>query len=56
MFEDVQGWTEELHGARTLDDLPAAARAYVDLVSELAGAPVRTISVGPERVDTVEVR
>ncbi len=55
VFEEVPGWTDDLQGARRLEDLPAAARRYVELVAELAGAPVRTISVGPSREHTVEV-
>jgi len=44
-----------LAGARSLDDLPGAARKYVALIEEASGVPVRTISVGPGREDTVEV-
>jgi adenylosuccinate synthase len=34
-------------------DLPSAARAYVDRLSELLGLPVSIISVGPDRSQTI---
>jgi adenylosuccinate synthase len=55
VFEDVEGWTEDLGQARTPDALPSAARKYVERLSDLGGVPVRTISVGPSREQTVEV-
>jgi len=55
VYEELDGWEEDLAGARSLDDLPGAARKYVALIEEASGVPVRTISVGPGREDTVEV-
>jgi adenylosuccinate synthase len=54
VFEELEGWTEELTEAHGLADLPGPARGYVDRISELGGVPVRTISVGPSREQTVE--
>jgi adenylosuccinate synthase len=54
MYEDVEGWNGELAGARVLDDLPPAARKYVERIADLSGVPVRTVSVGPSREQTVE--
>jgi len=55
VYEELDGWEEDLAGARSLDDLPGAARKYVALIEEVSGVPVRTVSVGPGREDTVEV-
>ncbi|HEX6207906.1 MAG TPA: adenylosuccinate synthase [Actinomycetota bacterium] len=55
VYEELDGWEEDLVDARSLDDLPGAARKYVALIEEASGVPVRTISVGPGREDTVEV-
>ncbi|MFM8944340.1 MAG: adenylosuccinate synthase [Actinomycetota bacterium] len=49
VYEYLPGWQEDLAGARTIDDLPAAARAYVDRIADLAGVPVSVVSVGPGR-------
>jgi adenylosuccinate synthase len=54
VYEELEGWGDELSGARSMGQLPEAARRYLDLMAELAGAPVRTVSVGPAREQTVE--
>ena len=53
VYESLPGWSEDVTGARSLDDLPDAARGYLDRVSELAGRPVRLVSVGPARDQTI---
>ncbi|MCC7358570.1 MAG: adenylosuccinate synthase [Anaerolineales bacterium] len=53
VYETMPGWREDLSGARTLADLPAAARHYVRRIEELTGVPVSLISVGPERSQIV---
>jgi adenylosuccinate synthase len=55
VYEEVEGWSEELTAAQSFADLPAAARKYVARVGELAGVPVRYLSVGPDREQTLEV-
>lgn len=49
ILEAAPGWRTDIQGVRHYDDLPANARAYVELVEALIEAPVRWISVGPER-------
>lgn len=53
VYRTVPGWQEEIGGARSFDDLPANAQAYVRLLEEAAGVPVRWIGVGPERQATI---
>jgi len=53
VYESLPGWTESVEGARTWDDLPAKAKAYVKRVEELAGVPVMGFSVGADRGATV---
>ncbi len=55
VYEEHEGWGEDLSAARRFEDLPAAARAYVARIAELSGAPVRWLSVGPDRDQTMEV-
>ena len=55
VYESLPGWEGDISGARTLDDLPENARRYADRVAEIAGIPVRMISVGPERDQAVLV-
>jgi len=53
VYERFPGWTEELTGMRRMDELPAAAAAYVDAIERLAGVPITLVSVGPERTQTI---
>ncbi|MFP5069146.1 adenylosuccinate synthase [Pseudonocardia nantongensis] len=53
VYEEMPGWFEDLSAARTWEDLPAAARAYVERIEELTGAPVSAIGVGPGRDQTI---
>ncbi len=54
VYERLQGWGSDISPVRSLDGLPAAARAYVDRIEEWIGIPVRWISVGPERDAIIE--
>ena len=56
IYEMVTGWQKRLNEVRKLADLPPAARAYVDRLQDLAGAPVRYVSVGTRRDQIIEVR
>lgn len=53
VYETMPGWGTDVAGARKLADLPAAARRYVDRLSELLALPVGVISVGPDREQTI---
>ncbi len=53
IFRTLPGWKTDITGARTLEDLPANARKYLDNVAELVGVPVEFISIGPDREQTI---
>jgi adenylosuccinate synthase len=55
VYEYLPGWGTDISGARTLTDLPANARAYVDFLEERSGTRISAIGVGPEREQTVLV-
>jgi adenylosuccinate synthase len=55
LYEELEGWTEDLSSVSDYDRLPPAARRYVERVEELGGVPVRHVSVGPEREQTLVV-
>jgi adenylosuccinate synthase len=56
VYETVPGWTEELGHARTLADLPAAARRYLERIEKDAGAPAWLVSVGSRRDETIVLK
>jgi adenylosuccinate synthase len=49
IYEQLEGWQTDTTHVRSWQELPAAARRYVERLEELAGAPVSHVSVGPER-------
>jgi len=49
VYEELDGWDEDLTAARSIQDLPSAARAYLDRLAELGGVPISVVSVGPGR-------
>jgi adenylosuccinate synthase len=53
IYETFPGWRQDVTGARRIEDLPAGARRYLDRVSQLVGRPVQTVSVGPDRAQTI---
>ena len=53
IYEEMPGWWEDISGARTFEDLPANARAYVERLEELSGARISCIGVGPGRDETI---
>ena len=55
VYEYLDGWWEDISGARTLDDLPANARAYVNRLEELSGCRISAIGVGPDRDATIAI-
>jgi adenylosuccinate synthase len=54
IYENFDGWTEDIHDVRSLADLPEKARRYVSALEEQAGVPIVLVSVGPERMQTIE--
>ncbi|RMF74406.1 MAG: adenylosuccinate synthase [Planctomycetota bacterium] len=55
ILETLPGWDAEIADCRRFDDLPDAARGYVRRISELLGAAVRMIGVGPARDQVIFV-
>ncbi len=53
IYESWPGWKQDLTEVRRLEDLPAAARAYLDRLTELCGVPIDVVSVGPDRAQTL---
>jgi len=55
VYETLPGWSESTVGARTFDELPANARAYLRRIEALTGVPIAIVSTGPERDETILV-
>ena len=53
VYETLPGWRGNISGCRNFDELPREAQQYVKRVEQLVGAPVKIVSVGPERTATL---
>jgi adenylosuccinate synthase len=53
VYEQLDGWWEDISKARAWDDLPANAQRYVSRIEELSGARVSVVGVGPGREENV---
>ena len=56
IYEDLPGWTESTVGAKSLDELPENARAYIRYIEAAIEVPVDIISTGPDRKETIILR
>jgi adenylosuccinate synthase len=54
-YEWFEGWKQPTEGTRRMEDLPAAARRYLDRIQSLVEAPIRFVSVGTRRDQIIEV-
>ena len=54
VYETLPGWDEDITEAKKWEDLPENARKYVTRLEELCGVPVKIVSVGPDREQTIE--
>jgi len=56
VYESFPGWSESSRGVTDLDKLPPNARAYLDAMEQLTGAPVHMVSTGPDRNENIIVQ
>jgi adenylosuccinate synthase len=56
IYEEHDGWWEDISKARVRADLPDNARRYLDRIEELCGAPISVVGVGPGREENVVLR
>ncbi|HYU86453.1 MAG TPA: adenylosuccinate synthase [Kribbellaceae bacterium] len=49
VYEELDGWTEDITGCRNFEDLPKNAQNYIRTIEALSGAPISAVGVGPER-------
>ncbi len=53
VYETYKGWKEDISKAKSIDELPANAKAYLNKLEELVGIPIKIVSVGPDREQTI---
>jgi adenylosuccinate synthase len=55
IYEEMDGWTEDISACRHFDDLPKNTQAYVNRLEELCGARISGIGVGPSREQSIVI-
>jgi adenylosuccinate synthase len=56
IYEELPGWSEDISGVTSFEDLPKNAQAYVKALEEMSGAPISAVGVGPGRHQTLQLR
>jgi adenylosuccinate synthase len=55
IYEEMDGWAEDISDCRNFDDLPKNTQAYVNRLEELCGARISGIGVGPSREQSIVI-
>ncbi|MDR3225548.1 MAG: adenylosuccinate synthase [Clostridiales Family XIII bacterium] len=53
LYKSMAGWKTDISGCKSYDALPEEARAYIAEIERMSGAPVKIVSVGPGREQTI---
>ncbi|NBC83909.1 MAG: adenylosuccinate synthase [Bacteroidetes bacterium] len=53
VFTELPGWNQEISSYRTLDEMPDALKSYINYIEMKVGVPVKILSVGPNRDQTI---
>lgn len=53
IYEELKGWEADLTGIRDFETLPQAFKTYIAFIEEKLEVPIRVISVGPDRTQTI---
>jgi len=53
ILEEIEGWNQDLTGIRTPEEIPAALANYIAYLEKALEVPIKYLSVGPDRVQTI---
>ena len=56
VYEEMPGWSQSTVGVQRYEDLPQAARNYLERIAKVCGVPVDMVSTGPDRDETIVLR
>ena len=55
VYEEMDGWDEDIGNAKSFEDLPINAQKYLKRIEEICGAKISIVSVGPRRDQTIVI-
>lgn len=53
VYEELEGWQQDIQGLRTFEELPAALKSYINFLEKELQVPIGLVSVGPDRTETI---
>jgi len=53
VYENFEGWKEDITGVESFDQLPENAKKYINRIEELMDVPIKIVSIGPKRSQTI---
>lgn len=53
VYREIKGWNKDITGCKTYEELPEETKEYIKAIEEIIGVPVKSISVGPKRDQTI---
>jgi adenylosuccinate synthase len=53
VYTELEGWEEDITGFREFKDLPLALKRFIEFIENQVGVPVKMVSVGPDREETI---
>ena len=55
VLEEIQGWNQDVTEIRRKEEIPTALKNYIDYLEKALEVPIKYLSVGPDRVQTIEL-
>ncbi len=53
IYKELPGWKEDITKCKSYDELPKEAKDYIAAIEEITGVPVKIVSTGPDRTQTI---
>jgi len=53
-YHNIKGWQCDLSGITTFDELPEELKEYIVFIEKAVGVPVKIVSTGPDRTQTIK--
>lgn len=53
VYEELEGWNQDLTGIRDKSEIPAALQHYITYLENALEVPIKYLSVGPDRTQTI---
>jgi len=55
VYEELDGWKEDIRNAKNMESLPGNTRRYIERIEEIIGVKMALVSVGPDRDETISL-